>query len=107
MPRRIGLGAGGDAVDQALDRQPPGRPRQREGGVGRRIAGEQRPQAQKGTARRNHVAPGTDDLLDRLQCATEQDAGGEHRPDRAQPLDDEIGAEPEDERLHGKAKKAH
>src|SRR5262249_23626760 len=48
-----------------------------------------------------------DDLLDRLQRAAEQDARRKHGPDRDLPLDDEIRAEPEDERLHGKAEKAH
>ena len=106
MPRRIGLRAAGNAVDQAFDRQPAGRPRQRQRGIAHRIGGEQRLDPLKGAARRNHVAPGADDLLDRLQRATEQNAGGEHGTDRGQPLDHEIGAEPEDERLHGEAQKA-
>ena len=64
------------------------------------LASKQVPDAQQGAARRDQVAPDADHLLDRLQRAAEQDGGREHCADGRQPLDDQIGAEPEDQRLH-------
>ena len=58
------------------------------------------PDAQPGAARRDQAAPDADRLLDRLQRAAEQDVRRKHYADGRHLIDDQIGAEPENERLH-------
>ena len=105
-PRRIGLElSGGTNVRPSTERRPSGRgsesPASRSG-----LAANSSRTRRNAAARRDEVAPGSDDLLDRLQRAAEQDAGGKHRTDRGKPLDHQIGAKAEDQRLHRKPQEA-
>ena len=90
---------------QCLDREAPRRARQGQVRIAYRRGGEQIMNALVGAARRDHVAPGADHLLDRLQGTAEQDARREHRADCCEALDHQIGAEPENDGLHRQAQK--
>ena len=94
----------GAKVSASTARRPVGRGKARFGSrTG--AASEQIMNALVGAARRDHVAPGADHLLDRLQGTAEQDARREHRADRCEALDHQIGAEPENDGLHRQAQK--
>ena len=87
---------------QGFNRKTAFRSRQRKTGFARRAGRQKLADAQECRPRRDKVAPGPDDLLDRLQGASEQDAGGKHGADGGKSFDDQIGAKAEDDRLHRK-----
>src|SRR5437764_12647078 len=59
----------------------------------------------EGSTGRNEIAPRADDLLNRLERATQQNARGKHRSYRRITLDHEVCAESENQGLHREPQK--
>src|SRR5258708_99885 len=65
------------------------------------MGAQQLAEAQEGAPAGDKAAPGPDDLLDRLERTSEQDACRKHGSRGGEALDDKIGADSQYQRLHG------
>src|SRR5205085_2939319 len=99
------LGAERRYKAQAFDQNTPVGPRQQKSSFARWIGSQKLADSKKSPTRRNEVAPGSDNLLNRLQRSTKQNAGCKHGTDGRKPLDHQIGPKSKDDRLHREPQK--
>ncbi len=100
------VAAAGRAQHEVLHRHLARRPRQRRARFRRRALFEQFIQPRVGAARRHEAAPGAHGEVHRGQRAAEQDRRRDHAARRQLVVQHQQGAEAEDGRLHGDARKA-